>query len=1175
MLFSQEITHKHSIHHAFIENKGQWHPSVLFKSNIQGGNLWIQQRKFVFHLQDFSAMRAAHANPTKAHAAINIPQTVVHLNFEGANEVNQIERLHPTDNYYNYFIGNDRSKWASDVRGYGEAVLHEFYTGIDLMLIEQNEQLKYEFRVQPQADVSKIAFNYSGHKALKIDAKGNLVVKTDLGDIIEQKPYSYQIINGKIIEVSCAFALRNGTVTFQLGAYDNSIPLVIDPVLIFATYSGSVTDNFGMTATYGYDGTAYSGGMIYGNAYPTPDNAAFNINSTFTVPANAEPGITDAFISKYAANGSTMLWTTFLGGGSATQGTETAQSMICDKANNLYIYGSTSSTDFPIVGGYQATHAGGLPNANFEFNGVFFTNQGTDIYVAKISANGHNLLASTYIGGSGNDGVNSKVTSGTYNTVAAYDSLTSNYGDQFRGEIMLDPAGNCLVASCSRSLNFPVLNAFQPTNAGMQDGVIFKLSSNLSTLLWSSYYGGNNNDACYSVKVDSSLNIVFGGGTSSTNLPNTAGGWQATYNGGKSDGFIAKLTPNGATLTAATYIGTGQYDQVFFVDIDRNNTVFAVGQSAGGTFPLVNAGYSNPNSSQFIIKLSPSLSTNLASTVIGNGGAEPNISPAAFLVDVCGNIYVSGWGANLFQSLPLSGMPVTPTAFQATAPNGFDFYLFVLERSFNSLLYASYIGGNQAKEHVDGGTSRFDKNGVVYQSVCGGCAGYSDFPTTPNAWSNQNLSMNCNNLLFKFDFQLTPTAQFTANQTSGCAPFSVLLTNTSSASDTYLWNFGNGNTSSTIFNPTVSYSLPGTYDIYLYVTDSVCLLTDTAKTTITVYPAIQLSLPADSNLCSPIPLTIPALTNNTATTFIWSTSPLFADTLNTDLSDSVLHITPSSSVTYYVWAGNANCHKIDSIHFEFISSSISLSGDTLLCKDEQSLITVNNSNPLVSFTYTWSPSAIILSQPTNTSVVILPGASQYLHITAASSNGCLVKDSVFVGVSTFNASSVTASASQYTAPIGSTVTLSGQPAGMSYQWSPTVGVAQPTQQTTTAVMGNETATYTLTVSDDFCSKSASVTIKVYAFICGESYIYVPTAFTPNGDNENDVLYVRGKMIDGMLFRVFDRWGEMVFESTDRTIGWDGTFRGKKLNPDVYDFYLKATCIDGNETMIKWNVTLMQ
>jgi gliding motility-associated-like protein len=1169
---AQEISHEHSIHHAFIENKGQWDESILFKTRFSGGNLWVQQNKFVFHLQDYSKMKEIHGNPL-SNAVAEIKQTVVHVNFKGSNHVTQIEKNQPTNSYYNFFIGNDQSKWKSDIHGFGEAILKEFYNGIDLKIIEEQEQLKYEFHVQAKADPSKIILNYEGQDNVLIDKKGNLIIKTALGNIIEQKPYAYQIINGKINEVACNFAFENGDVKFKIGNYQTNAILVIDPVLIFATYSGSVTDNFGMTATFGNDGTAYSAGTVFGNAYPTPDNAAFDVNSNFTVASNATYGITDVFVSKYSSNGTNMLWTTFLGGGNAVQGTETAHSLICDNQDNLYIYGATSSTDFPIVNGYQVNHAGGVPNSNFYQNGVYFTGQGTDIYVAKISANGHNLLASTYMGGSLNDGINTKVTSGDYSIYAHYDSLTPNYGDQFRGEIMLDPSGNCLIASCSRSLDFPVLNAFQTSNAGNLDGVLFKLSPNLSTLIWSSYFGGTNNDACYSVKIDSSFNVIFAGGTSSNNLNFMTGGWQPTFNGGKADGFVVKLNPAGNTVQNASYVGTTNSDQTFFVEIDRNDNVFLLGVSSGGLFPVLNAGFVNPNSCQFVIKLDPTLTTNLNSTVFGNGTGIPNISPAAFMVDICGNIYISGWGGHILQSTPLSGMPISPNAFQSTT-DGFDFYLLVIERGFSAMMYGSYIGDPSSREHVDGGTSRFDKNGVVYQSVCGGCGGFSTFPTTPGAWSTNNLSSNCNNIVFKFDFQLIPNAEFTANQTLGCASFNVNLDNFSTTSDSYLWDFGNGDTTSVIFNPSITYSTPGIYEIYLYVTDSVCLLTDTAKITITVTDSIQLAVPLTIELCTPVPVLLTANSFGTASYFIWSTSPNFTDTLNVNTSDSVCSVTPNGSTTYYILAGNDGCNQMDSLQVEFVSSALILSANDSICSGDITTITAVNLNPNISFSYNWSPDSVIVSPTVSSQIQVQPLVTQYIYVSATASNGCIIEDSILIAVSAIGNGLVNASASETLVPEGGTVTLVAEPNGLSYQWSPEQGVTNPTMQTTTATI-NQSTLFTLTATDGICTKSDTVLVQTFGFICGDSYIYIPNAFSPNGDAENDVLYVRGQLIDKMIFRVFDRWGEMVFESQDRSIGWDGTFRGKKMDPDVYDYYLKAVCIDGDEAIIKGNITLLK
>ena len=1176
-VFGQEVHHNHSVHYAFLENKGQWNDRILFKAKFDGGNLWVQQKKMVFHLQDYSAMEDNHGNwagKRKTKDPI-LRQTVVHLNFKGANDVSEIEKSEPTTAYRNFFIGKDPSKWTSNVYGYGEAILRDLYQGIDLKLIEEETTLKYEFHVLPGYDPNQIVLDYAGQEALEVNKQGDLIVHTQLGKIIEQKPYAYQIVNGNVREVSCNFVLKGEEVRFQLGNFNPRATLIIDPVLVFATYCGSPSDNFGMTATYGYDGTAYSGGVVYGNAYPTPDGNAYDVNSNFTVTNGPTYGITDCFVTKYSDDGTTMLWSTYLGGGDENNGTETAHSMICDPDNNVYLYGATSSTDFPIVNGYQTTHAGGSANANYFFNGVYFTNQGTDIFVAKISANGQNLMGSTYFGGSGNDGVNYLVSSGTYNNVANYDSLTLNYGDQFRGEIMLDSIGNCLVASCTRSIDFPTQSAFQGVNGGQQDGVIFKLSSDLSALQWSSYYGGSENDACYSVKVDSSQNVVFAGGTSSSDLTTTAGVWQQTYGGGKCDGFIVKLTNYGTTFQAATYVGMAEYDQAYFVDIDRNDNIYVVGQSEGGNFPVINAAYVNAGSSQFIAKFDPDLIAPINATVFGNGSPDINISPSAFLVDICGNLYVSGWGANILQSSPLNGMPVTPDAYLGTAPNGFDFYLIVIEREMDGLLYGSYMGGDTATEHVDGGTSRFDKNGIVYQCVCAGCGGNSDFPTTPGAFSSQNLSTNCNALVFKFDFELIPNAEFTVDDNIGCAPFTVQFDNFSTDSDFYLWDFGNGNTTSTIFEPVITFDTAGVYQVFLYVTDSICLLTDTAEITITVTDSLELTTIPDQELCVPTDIDFIAFTNGSADTFIWSSNSSFSDTLNAgNTADSIWTHEPLTPGWFYIEVSNDGCSLVDSVYVDYISSALSLSANDSICAGETTLVTVTNSNPAITFTYSWEPDSIIVTPSVSNQVNVAPNTTQYVYVTASSNTGCIIEDSIQIFVGYIPPGAVVASATPNIVPAGGITTLTGEPAGLSYEWMPGEGVVNVNGQVTQATLDQSTI-YTLTVTDGICQRTDTTLVDVFSWVCENPFVYIPNAFSPNGDGENEVLYVRGAQVEEMIFRIYDRWGELVFESFDRNTGWDGTFRGKQMDPDTYDYYLKVTCIGGLEEIIKGNVTLIR
>jgi gliding motility-associated-like protein len=1170
-VISQEVEHEHSIHHAFVENKGQWDKDVLFQSKFKGGNLWIQQNKFVFHLQDFSATHAAHAGNKSDVPRKGNRQTVVHLNFVGSKKVQEIQKFNPTKTYYNYFLGNVKERWASDVHGFSEAKMVNLYDGIDLKLIENKEDLKYEFHVKPNIDPNQILLQYVGQKNIEIDKSGKLIISTELGNIIENKPYSYQIINGKVVEVKCEFVVLKNQVSFKLGKYDSDVELIIDPPLIFATYSGSHSDNFGMTGTYGQDGTAYSGGTVFGNAYPTLA-PAYDTISNFTDTSSAMYGITDVFISKYSPDLTQMLWTTYLGGGDNTQGSETVHSLIADQNDNLFLFGATSSTDFPVTNNaFQQSHAGGVPGANFNNNGIYHLNQGTDIYVSKLSFNGLNLLASSYVGGSRNDGVN-------HNTnVASYDSLMQNYGDNSRGEIMLDQFENCIVSSCTRSTDFPTVNPFQAANNGGQDGVLFKLSNDLSSMMWSSYFGGTKNDACYSVKVDSSFNVVFAGGTSSSNLASTGGKWQSTYNGGESDGFVGKVSSNGTNLLGVTYVGRSNYDQVFFVEIDRNDNVFLLGQSIGGQFPVVNAPFSslfnNSNTCQFICKLNPSLTTLLNSTTFGRGSNSINISPSAFLVDKCGNLYVSGWGANLFSNVGLTGMPISANANYSSAPNGYDFYVMVVNRTFSSLLFGTYLGGGLAQEHVDGGTSRFDKDGVVYQSVCGGCGGFTDFPTSTNAWSAINKSTNCNNVVFKFAIDIIPKAIFTVGDTDACADVEVTFQNTSTITDTYLWDFGNGQTNTTVFSPTMVYSDSGTYIVTLYVTDSVCQLTDTLSTIIKVTNPIEIVVSPDIDLCVPAPINLVANTNGGATSFQWSSNILFTDTLNVTVVDSTLSITPLSSTTYYVKViGAAGCSSIDSVQVNFTSSSLEFTGGHI-CVGDTATVVATNSMSSISFNYIWSPESIITAPSSTNIVQVNPPITQYVYVTANASNGCVVTDSVLVLVGNVSPDAV-ASVSDNYIPEGSEVVLSGLPNGYSYSWTPTLGVESSTSQVTKAVV-DVTTLFTLFVTDGICTKSDTVLVKVFPWICGESSMFIPNAFSPNGDGQNDVLYVRGKMIKDMTFRVFNRWGELMFESFDRGDGWDGTYKGKKMDPDVYDYYLKVTCIDNIESIVKGNITLLK
>jgi hypothetical protein len=606
--------------------------------------------------------------------------------------------------------------------------------------------IKYDFVVKPEANSELIMLDYEGAEGIYVDKKGNLVIETSIGKVFEKKPYAFQRKGEEIMEVPCQFRVKNNQVQFYFPkGYDSSLELVIDPTLMFSTYSGATTNNFGYTATFDSKGFLYSGSTAFGtqsgtHGYPiTPGAYQTTWGGGVGGAGNNNNWGVDIAISKYDTTGTFMVYSTLIGG----SGDEMPHSLIVNQNDELFIYGTAGSSNYPTTANaFQPNFAGGNDANMVNGLGVRFNN-GCDIVISRLSSDGSQLLASTFIGGSANDGIN-----------WAGDTKY-NYADEVRGEIIIDKNNNIYVASTTQSSNFPTSgNAFQQNyGGGIQDGCIFKMDNNLTTMLWSSFLGGSSSDAVYALALDYNDDVYVCGGTNSANFPTSSGVIQQTYQGGRTDGFVTHIHKDGNQIINSTFYGSSAYDQVYFVDVDRQNNVYVFGQTEapGNTF-IFNASYATPNSGQFVSKLTPDLSSLVWSTVFGTGSGGPNISPAAFMVDVCNKIYLSGWGGNTNNLASLnnnagftSGMEVTPDAFQSST-NGSDFYLMVLEDDASAISYGSFFGGNTSSEHVDGGTSRFDRNGRMYQSVCAGCGGFNDFPIHPNPGAHSAINgASCNN----------------------------------------------------------------------------------------------------------------------------------------------------------------------------------------------------------------------------------------------------------------------------------------------------------------------------------------------------------------------------------------------------------------------------------------------
>jgi hypothetical protein len=807
--FVTNHSHQHTQNHFFIANKGQWADKSEFRSNFSSGRLSLFNDRFFFAFLDQEKMKEIHDHVTpnqdyksKMHEPIN--GHAFEVQFVNAQSSASIHGLDRKPTYHNYFKGNDRSTWASRVPLYEMVEYKEVWNYIDIRIFGTEEAYKTDYILHPGANPEQLKLHYEGVTDVFL-RDDQLWVKTTVNEVMEYIPEAYQIIDGQKVIVPCEYTLSGNVVGFSFPkGYNPKYTLVIDPELIFARYSGSFGDNWGMTATPGNSGSFYGAGIVFESGYPTTTGA---FQTTF---AN---GATDVAISKYASNGEAELYSTYLGGSE----TEVPHSMIVDAFNNLVVYGTTSSANFPGM----TDESSAFPNFSggdaIFYNGINYGSNGSDIFIVKFSVDGSDILAATYYGGSENDGINEDF------------NLIFNYGDQARGEVIVDELNKIYIASSSQSNTIP---GSVNSNNGNQDGIVAKFSSDLESLEWARFLGGSSGDACYSMKVNEG-NVFVCGGTTSSNFPTSSGAFDETYNG-SIDGYIARLSASNGNLFAATYVGTNQYDQTYFIDYDFNDDIYVLGQSKGD-YPISPGVYANPGSAQFIHKFTEDLDVSLLSTTIGDGtNFQVDFSPSAFMVDeICRDIYISGWGGFVGgQEGNVIGLPLQDPIQSTT--DGTDFYFMQLKADMAQLLFASYFGGPITTEHVDGGTSRFDRDGIIYQAVCASCGGLQDFPTTtgPN-----NNAFNCNLGSVKLQFfPRTVIADADAEPSVlGCSPYEVDFTSSFIAED-YVWSFGDGSPNSFEQNPTHTFTQIGDYLVRLIVIDSnTCNISDSVFLPVTIF----------------------------------------------------------------------------------------------------------------------------------------------------------------------------------------------------------------------------------------------------------------------------------------------------------------------------------------------------
>jgi len=1169
----------------FVENKGQWDPRVRYTGAIPGGSFFIHQSGFTV-LQNNPAEWAriqegmhGHAPDEKGRSTASVTKLHSHaykVSFVDADAKPVLVADKPLSSFNNYFLGNDPSKWATGCKIYGGITLKNVYPEVDVRYYSHNGQLKYDLIVRPGADLSRIGLRYEGIDKLEIKNK-ELAVHTSVGVMKELSPYSYQYNEKGKQEIAVKYRLEGNTVRFEVKGHNPKNTLIIDPTFIFASYSGSTANNWGFTATYGPDGSMYGGGIVFGQGFPVNVGAFDSVYQPGGDFCSNQKGV-DIGIIKLSPDGANRIYATYIGGSDIDQ----PHSLIVDTQENLILAGRSASSDYPQKGGGTIGSGGGF-----------------DIIVTKLDATGGALIGSRRIGGSGDDGVNiSKCHEGA-------SSLQQNYGDGGRSEVILDGAGNIYVASSTQSKNFPAsAGAFQTTaGGGSQDGVVLKFSPDVSTLAFATYLGGANDDAAYVLSINPfDASIYVAGGTSSSNFPGIGAGSLGSASRGI-DGYVAILNNNGSSLIRSTYIGTAGIDQVYGIQFDRAGFPYIMGQTTGAWPVLPATAWSMNGGKQFIAKLQPDLSAYVYSTKFGTNSAAPNISPVAFLVDRCENVYVSGWGGTGLGSYPSSGTTGLPivNGLGLTVNDGRDFYFFVLKKNASGQLYGDVFGQNGgATDHVDGGTSRFDAEGVIYQAMCANCNGGPGMPAS-GSWSSTNAASpsGCNLGMVKIALNLAGTSaaiQSSINgvprDSAGCVPLTVDFRDTLLNAVFYEWDFdGDGTTDGITTRPDTSYTYTavGTYRVRLIAVDSTsCNVRDTSYLNIKVGELQALPrFRADRQPpCQALSYQFvntsvaPALRPFSSTSFTWN----FGDgSPAVKAGGGPVQHTYASPGTYIVrlaLTDTAYCNAPETYVDTLRVASFVQARFTAPPNGCSPLIARfrNTSDGGQRFLWDFGDGSPVVTDPSPTHTFRVTNTTTFtVTLRAIDSATCNIVDDTTILITVFGAPTAGFTVSPQPPPVNTALTFTNtsSPDAVRFKWlfgdgdSLLTASRQPLQHEY-----NATKTYNaLLIAYNATNCPDTFVLAVRAVV--EPSLDVPNAFTPLSGDQNSVVYARGYAIGKMKFTIWNRWGQKVFETENRRSGWDGKFKNVLQPMDVYAYTLEVEFTDGTKASKKGDITLIR
>lgn len=841
----------------------------------------------------------------------------------------------PLEQITNYFTAVS-PRGITNVKQYQKITIRNVYEGIDWVWYVTNgsekKMIKYDFIVHPNADPANIKLLYKWAD-ISQQQDDQLIIKTPIGELQEGKAISYAGGN----EIQTAYQLNKNVVSFKLGDYDHSQTLTIDPPLnlVWGTYFGGNAweKNTDMSNAIDANGNVFvTGNTLSSSAFPNinPGGGAY-FQGTYGGGGGIQGKGGDICILKFSNLGA-LIWCTYYGGTDHDNG----NSVSIDNAGNVYVAGSSLSTNFPLM------NLSGAFNQGVYAGGSNAMSEGGDAVLIKFTNTGV-LLWSTFYGGSGND-------------VA-------------RG-VVADGNGNVFMTGWTESTNFPLNNPgagayYQGTNGGGKDGFLVKFSST-GQQLWSTFYGGNASDIAHYITTDVTNKIYVIGETSSTNFPLLNPGSGAYYqaaNAGASDAFIFKASNTGVSIWS-TYYGGGGVDIGRGINVHSLGSIYIAGQTQSTNFPTL-----NPGGGAFFQAANAGMEDAFFARFLNGGnlvwstyyGGSSDDDGTAIVSDNCGNFYATGntFSTDLQTVNPGNGAFYIPNKLTS------DDVYFVGFNANNALIWATYNG-----------TTGFDEKGTSLKVDPFGnlfIVGYWCFYSNSNGYMAVNGAYNKTNMnaddFFIAKFKIADCALLPYNVSLCFGTSTVISINNINNLANPVYSIQPSGLTQSSPNFTVSPSANTTYTLFVTGTNSSnFVLTNSIVVNATVFPAPIINSMVNQGSCSnptnnvTIGVTFtPSGSPNYTTT--WSPLPANYSTVNSATASGLQPGPNSATVITSDGCRSITNFTINAVQLPADFIVINPSNDyTIRCNNPNVLLTtsVTNGNPL---SFIWSPCTPTVSGP--------------------------------------------------------------------------------------------------------------------------------------------------------------------------------------------------------------------